>query len=129
MCETYDNPAILISALYVMAKEKNETVEKIYKEMVSLCIQFLQFQYNYIKKPNKEQFELRPIRNEMIVQIFRELREINRYSGRMIFAFEMPMQLRPFERGNRIDKAVHDIVDVFRFLNSSEVTEKLRECI
>lgn len=129
MCEIYDNPSILISAIRVMAKEKNETVEKIYKEMMTLCIHFLQFQYNYIKKSDKEQFDLRPIRNEMIVQIFRELKEINRYSGRIIFAFEMPAQLRPFERGNRIDKAVHNIVDVFRFLNSSEVTEKLRECI
>ena len=129
MGQIYDNPMVFLSALQVMANAKNETPEMIHKELVTLCVDFLQFQSNYAKKTENEQFNLRPTRNEMIIHIFQELKEINRYSDCVIFCFEMPDSLRPFERGKRISEAVKNIIDVFRFIKSSEVIQKLRECI
>lgn len=127
--QIYENTTILMCSLAATAKMRNESVEKIYKELLSMCVRFLQYQSKYSQKTESEQYDLRPIRNQMILQLYREFREVNHYFGHDIFTFDMPEELRPFERGRRINEAVKNIIDVTRYLMTDEVRQKLRECI
>lgn len=120
---------LFINALSIIARDKNETIEIVFSDFLNQCKDVLQYQYEYSLLSTEDKYHARIDRNEKIVSTFALYRQVNAVSETEIFDFDMPMDIRIFERGIRIDSAIKNIIDVTRFAKSDKIQKLLRECI